>query len=192
MLGASENPSLHAKAAESYGLLLFVRHLLSEHLADFEERADRAMCDKAKHLCEASKAAVRFEETFAKPIRHVSRREAEQALGSYKRFLRFYSQAGLNLLPKCHLMFHLIQRCLSKGNPKRYSTYRDESFNGVVARIARSSHRRTWMNVIHWKCQSVHMKSHERVRKSELFAKVFKSKRCACWCSKPISAQELN
>ena len=168
MLGGSENPSLHAKAAESYGLLLFIRHLLCKHLGDFEKLRDRAMRDKAKLLCEASTAAVLFEETFAKSTRRVSRLEAEQALGSYKRFLRFYHEAGGSMLPKCHLMFHLIQRSLFKGNPKRYTTYKDESFNGVLARIARSSHRRTWANVIHWKAQSVHMKNHELLRQSGL------------------------
>lgn len=168
MIGASESPSLHAKAAESYGLLLFVRHVLDDHRKDFE-KLPADMRDKARRLSEASKAAVQFEDTFAKSARRISRQEAGQALGAYCRFLRFYSEAGGNLLPKCHLMLHLIQRTLLKGNPKRYSTYRDESFNGVIARIARSCHRRTWLNVIHWKCQSVHAKKHALVRQSGLF-----------------------
>ena len=53
--------------------------------------------------------------------------------------------------PKFHLMFHCIQRAVSQGNPRFSSTYRDESLNGVIARIARSCHRRTWQAMVHHK-----------------------------------------
>ena len=53
-------------------------------------------------------------------------------------------RAGLALLPKCHMMYHMIQRAVRKGNPRMYSTYIDESLNGVIARVCRSVHRRGW------------------------------------------------
>ena len=87
-------------------------------------------------------------------------------------FLSFFSKAEGPLTSKCHFMFHLIQRSLYKGNPKKYSTYRDESFNGLIARIARSCHRRTWANVIHWKCQALHKKSHDYVLAGNTFKKI--------------------
>lgn len=74
------------------------------------------------------------------------------------------------LPPKCHFMIHLIQRALFKGNPCKYGTYRDESFNGLIAKIARACHRRTWANVIHWKCQGLH-KKHRNLATAKMFQK---------------------
>ena len=55
----------------------------------------------------------------------------------------------------------MIQRALHRGNPRLYSTYRDESLNGIIAKIARSAHRRTWSNVIHFKRNIFHQKNLE-------------------------------
>ena len=171
MLGSSESPSLHAKAAESHGLALFVKHLFEAHLEDFKRNLPEAAARKAKFLLEASKAASKLDSVFACETRHLSRNQVQEALSAYSRFLSFYSKAEGPLVPKTHFMYHLIQRSLFKGNPRKYSTYRDESFNGQIAKIARSCHRRTWANIIHWKCQGLHDKNHQKVLKSDLFSK---------------------
>ena len=52
------------------------------------------------------------------------------------------------LLEKSYLLIHLIIEARHTGNPCFYSTYRDESFNGVLAKIARATHRLDWYHGI--------------------------------------------
>lgn len=170
MIGASDSPSLHAKAAESKGLLLFTEHLFERHLNAFTQKLDPSLARRGKLIREAAVSAVCLENAFATEARVVTRAQAQAALDAYIRFVRFYVDAGGPLVPKHHWMLHLLQRVVPKGNPKKYSTYRDESFNGMLARIARLCHRRTWMNIVHWKCQCLHDTAHKQVCASELFS----------------------
>ncbi|CAK9016517.1 unnamed protein product [Durusdinium trenchii] len=172
MLGSTDAPSLHAKAAESHGLALFVRQLLERRMGDFEQCLPRADARQGKFLLEASKAASELDVVFGVESRRLTRNQVHRALGCYSRFLSFYNKAGGPLVPKTHFMVHLIQRSLYKGNPRKYSTYRDESLNGQIAKIARSCHRRTWANIIHWKTQALHDKCHARLIASEKFQKL--------------------
>ena len=170
MLGTTDRPQLHAKAAESHGLLKFMACLLNSHLGRFQSWGEESY-RKAKFLKEAAGAAVRFDEVFQTQHRRLNRSELQRAFNSYIRFLSFYRKSGGPLLPKCHFMIHLVQRARFKGNPKMYSTYRDESFNGLIAKIARSCHRRTWANAVHWKCHALHQKNHTKVINSNFFNK---------------------
>ncbi len=171
MLGTADSPSLHAKAAESHGLVQFVHYFFEKHMDSFSTKLTVDLARKGKFILEAARAAMKLDTVFSSESRKLPREEVQKALGFYSRFLSFYSKAGGPLVPKTHFMVHLIQRSLFKGNPKKYSTYRDESFNGMIAKIARSCHRKTWSNVIHWKCQSLHNKNHSKVRKSKIFEK---------------------
>ena len=48
-------------------------------------------------------------------------------------------------------MYHLLQGSLIKGIPRMYTTYADESYNGVIARVCRSVHRRGWALAVYRK-----------------------------------------
>ena len=167
MLGTEDRPALGAKAAESHGLLEFVGSFLTSHLRRLETLGDEKR-RKAKYLVEATNAALNLDLVFQSGKRKTSRGESQKAFNHFTKFLSFYSKAGGPLTPKCHFMLHLIQRTVYKGNPRMYTTYRDESFNGLIAKIARSCHRRTWMNAIHWKCRELHCKNHKKVIKDLL------------------------
>ena len=160
MIGQASNPSLSAKAAESHGLVSFIAYLFEKHLPRFESLTHE-MARKSKMLFEAAKAALQVDSVFKAESRMLSREELQHAFWAYCRFLKFYEMAGGPVIPKCHFMLHVIQRSIYKGNPRKYSTYRDESFNGVIAKVARSCHRRTWQNAIHFKCRAVHQKKHQ-------------------------------
>ena len=160
MIGQSSNPSLSAKAAASHGLVSFIAYLLEKNLPAFQTLShERAR--KGKVLFEAAKAALQVDSVFKAVSRKLSRRELQLAFGAYCRFLKFYEEGGGPIIPKCHFMLHMIQRASHKGNPRLYSTYRDESFNGTIAKVARSCHRRTWQNAIHFKCRAIHKKKHK-------------------------------
>lgn len=165
MIGTADHPVLGAKAAESHGLLKFVHWLFERHLGRFNRLAE-AKKRKAKLIQESVKAALLLDSIFQKESRSFTRDDSERAFSAYTRFLSFFLKAGGNHTPKCHFMVHMIQRTQFKGNPRLYSTYRDETFNGLIAKVARSCHRRTWANVVHWKCNALHQKNHQKVIKN--------------------------
>lgn len=165
MLGAEDRPVLGAKAAESHGLLKFVDWLFDRRLVRFNGLVPEKK-RKAKSVQESVKAALLLDSIFQKESRTFTRDDSEKAFSAYKRFLSFFLKAGGNHTPKCHFMMRVIQRTQFKGNPRLYSTYRDETFNGLIAKVARSCHRRTWANVVHWKCNALHEKNHQKVIKN--------------------------
>ena len=72
---------------------------------------------------------------------------------AFSRHVHLYLRTGGTCLPKYHLMMHMLHRVAIHGNPSSYSTYRDESLNGVLAKIARSCHRSAFGFGCHWKYQ---------------------------------------
>ena len=157
MLGNQETFSLTAKAAESHGLLRFVHWLLQKHQAEFDNLPE-AKSRQLTQLRAASQAALEMDTVLQSPERPFNREQCQGLFRYYVRFLVLYMRAGGVYRPKCHQLLHMIQRAQFKGNPRLYSTYRDESLNGTVAQIARSAHRRSWANIIHWKLSMYHQK----------------------------------
>ena len=75
----------------------------------------------------------------------------QELLDSYLHHVTLFSRCGGRLRPKHHMMFHLIEQCDKIGAPEVRATYRDESLNGVIARIAQSCHRNHFGEVAHAK-----------------------------------------
>ena len=75
----------------------------------------------------------------------------QQMLDLYLRFTRLYFDAGGDLKPKHHQLIHMFQRIWLHGNPRFTQTYRDESLNGIIGKIARSCHYRTFQRLTHHK-----------------------------------------
>ena len=156
MLGNQETYGLQAKAAESHGLLKFVLWLLEKYSDEFEKLPEETSRPLAI-LKAATQAANSMDDIL------LSRMQCQHLMQHYLRFLTLYLKAGGVWRPKCHLPLHLIQRAMVQGDPRLYSTYRDESLNGVIAKIARSAHRSTWGNVIHFKCCILNQRSLEAI-----------------------------
>jgi hypothetical protein len=147
MLGQQHDPTLNAKAAEIHGVLLFVIELLEEHIGSFKED----MSDKATYLLQAGRCAREFDNILNSSGRLVSEEVQTNLFHNYMRHVMFYDRAGGKLHPKHHLMIHLIQRVVKLGNPKLYASYRDESLNGVVARLAQNVHSAAFGDQIHFR-----------------------------------------
>ena len=157
MLGGEDNPCFNAKAAETHGLLDFCVQLLQDHmdmLRTIDTCAATAQC-----LLGAGKAAQDFERILKTSKRKLDDEALESMFSAYYRFASLYARAEGNVVGKIHLMFHMIIGARKKGNPRFYSTYRDESFNGVLAKIARGTHRLDWYKGI-FKKVSVFNKFH--------------------------------
>ena len=158
MIGNQDTYNLSAKAAESHGLLKFVLSLLHKYSDEFAKQQDH-LARKLALLTAAAEAAHAMDDVLMLEFRQFTRHHCQMLLQLYLRFLTLYLKAGGVWRPKCHLLVHMIQRAADRGNPRLYSTYRDESLNGTIAKIARSAHRRTWSNVIHFKCGIFHQKN---------------------------------
>ena len=144
MLGKRTNPELSAKAAETVGLLDFAVELCRDHGHLFPN-------NQGELLYASGKAALDFNRIMREAPRVLSRGQQEAMMTTYLRFTALFDRAGGKLTPKFHLMIHLIQQCGVRGNPRFYPTYRDESINGVIAKLARSSHRSTFADTVHAK-----------------------------------------
>ena len=150
MLGKRASPELKAKAAETRGLLDFAVELLEKHAARFHDRHGPKN-PKTLHECllASGKAAQQVENIINRGDREMNRETQQTLFFHYIRHVNFYTRAGGKLTPKHHLMVHMIQRIGRRGNPRFYATYRDESLNGIIGNIAKTSHRLTFCQTIH-------------------------------------------
>ena len=144
---------LKAKAAETHGLLAFVVSMLAKYkvqLSTTGSEQDHLFFELSRH---AGESAMAFDDVMARHGRDISAQTAGEMLMHYDRFIVLCNRAGFPLLPKAHLMYHCIQRAVFQGNPRTYSTYADESYNGAIARVCRSVHRRGWAWAVYRKLQ---------------------------------------
>ena len=132
------------------GLLEFVVESLTEHMQDFQQ-AGGVRYMKAQCLLAAGEAAMAFNSELRQHSRLVPREGQERLWASYMKHVTFFLRAGGQIKPKHHQMFHCIQRIHSHGNPLHYHTFKDESLNGVIAKIARSCHRTNFGLSVHMK-----------------------------------------
>ena len=143
MLGSPARPELNAKAAESNGLLDFAVDLLAKNI--------EALGDDARGLLEACRSALQVHNIMRTTPKEMTRADAEMLMHAYVRHASLFERAGGRLAPKHHLMAHCVQQTLVHGNPRFHHTYRDESLNGVIAKIARTSARATFASTTHYK-----------------------------------------
>lgn len=92
--------------------------------------------------------AVKFNELIKSDTREVSQQEQTAMKLSFARLFVLFERAGGNITPKFHLMRHSINQAAVYGAPKYFATYVDESFNGVIASIARNCHKLTWAETL--------------------------------------------
>ena len=106
---------------------------------------------RSKLWLEAGRAAKSFELSIAQADDVVSCKLRQTMFDSYMRFVTLFDRGGGSLKPKHHAILHLVLETASRGNPRLYSTYRNESLNGILARVARSCHRSCWETRVHEK-----------------------------------------
>eukprot|EP00973_Karenia_brevis_P079209 10990891-Karenia_brevis.AAC.1 len=147
MLGDESDPCLACKGAEAHGLLGFGIFLLEKFMNKFRGRS--AMIHfEAQLLLESGKAAQKLDDMFEALPPDVSLENAQKMLGLFLRHVTLFQRAGGFLVPKHHLMIHAVQKISRLGNPRFTSCYHDESLNGVLAKISRSTHKWTWAEAL--------------------------------------------
>lgn len=98
----------------------------------------------ARLILETYKEATAFEQVLHTSPRDMDEPSRQRALFHYSRFIVLYDRCGGGLTPKFHLLVHQVQEYEYFGNCRFYHTYADESFNSLIAKIARACHRRSW------------------------------------------------
>ena len=138
---------LKCKAAETHGLLGFVVETLDKYR---NELAGTLAFDL---LASAGHSALDFDAVLSAHDRSMPIESCRELFSHYNRFIVLCDRAAVPLLPKAHMMYHCVQRSRDKGNPRMYSTYMDESYNGAIARVCRSVHRRNWALAVYRKLE---------------------------------------
>lgn len=131
MLGTPNNRNLKAKAAQTWGLLLF----LLDSLLKYDGRVENGA-----YLREAGCELEGIVRHFRALGWSVPWRDHQQLVERYKRHLAIMEPL-LDAAPKHHLMVHLLDRAGYQGNPARYSTFADESLNKELKKVLRLCHQ---------------------------------------------------
>ena len=111
----------------------------------------RNVASRAMYLLAAGKAALHLDDLFKTQPRPLEWAVRQQMLDVYLSFVHLYHRGGGDLKPKHHQLVHMLQKCNRHGNPRFYQTYRDESLNGLIAKIAASCHFNSFQSVVHFK-----------------------------------------
>ena len=139
MLGKPSDPSLSAKGAETLSLLEFTIAEL-ERLMPKIRLLSESKCFVGGCLAAAGKAANQFEAILHDSPRNMPLDARVKLFNAYMQFFSLFIRSGGSAKPKFHMMLHCIKRTANLPNPLFYHNYRDESLNGVIAKIARSVH----------------------------------------------------
>lgn len=140
MLGDLSAPKLKAKAAECRGMLPFAAELLGEHVS--------SMGDRGRFLLLAARSLIRIYQLLRENPRVMPHDVRTELMDQMLRMLHSYKEAGGHLVPKHHLMFHLIRNVSEHGNARAYHCFYDESLNGKIAKIASKLHPRTFAETV--------------------------------------------
>ena len=99
----------------------------------------------------------------------MTRAQIQTMYDDVKMILAGWEAAGVPLVPKMHLLFHMVERAQTQGNPRFYGTFLDESLNRTLRDLVRTSHRNVWVQRIfhrfRW-VESKRCKRHRDIRES--------------------------
>ena len=139
MFGKSNSPSCNLHAAETNTFLLYIVHLIGQHVDDLPMgrlalRVGRGLCQQISCL---------------KPHSYVLSNDVIQCLhDATTDHLLAVSRRGFHEVPKHHFSMHWAHRSHVTGNPLKHTTFEDEHINGVVKPIANKAHKLRWSETV--------------------------------------------
>ena len=135
LIGTRKAPDLKTKAGETGVLVRWATDLCQRHARSMK---------LGDELLAAGECLLEYMAILKEHDRIVPRSACQRLLDLCTRHISLLQLAQLPLVPKHHLMVHLTLRIPTRGNPRFYSTFLDESLNAALAKIAGASHRTTW------------------------------------------------
>ena len=137
LIGSGAPPCIDAKAMHSRMLFLFSIVLLSK----IESRLQGQVRESAKGLLRASECLQKWYGIIQKPTTIIPETDCKNAIRLARKHCTLWSaHSGHSCKPKHHALVDMSRQMRKFGNPSKFSTYNDESFNGLAARLARSVH----------------------------------------------------
>ena len=103
-----------------------------------------AISDQAASLLEAARALVAMVQVWEREGTNMSPSATQQCFDHWVVFLRHTAEVEDVHIPKRHLVAHLLSQMAQFGNPRRYSTWRDESLNRVFKAACRTTSQVTF------------------------------------------------
>jgi len=128
MVGEPSNPKFKFKAAETWGLTLFLVDILGRYGDELGPDASR--------LLAAGQAVRDMCLVFDTSGRMLGEAALVECWNLYKRFCALTPECGH--LPKRHQILHLLKDAIRFGNPRFYANWTDESKNHVLKRCCRT------------------------------------------------------
>ena len=135
VLGPFLNPDFKGKAAESRGLLKFATQV-AQRLAPRDH--------KMYLLAKSGALLCRFMQILKQESRRVPVDKQIELMRCAVQHILLFRAAGGICTPKYHRLPHIVRAIWFSGNPSFYSTYEDESENGMIAIVCSKVHGDTF------------------------------------------------
>ena len=142
MLGSISDRKLKTKGAETWGVLLFIEHILSD-----EGRRARVGAN-ADELLEATQCLIQMVHIMNACGINMAQEQIEMMLGAWKRFLSLTEDVQELQTPKRHAMSHMILDSGFLGNPRCYANWVDESLNKLLKACCRKVSQTTFEEMV--------------------------------------------
>ena len=136
MVGEPSNQKLGTKGAETWGLLLFLREELRRHVA--------RLGGEGPVLAQAAESLVVMIEIFDSNGVLLPPACVQGCWDAYLRFLDLTQGYEDQLIPKRHLVLHMLRRLDHFGNPRFYAEWYDESLNKTLKGCCRKVSQATF------------------------------------------------
>jgi len=136
MTGGPTNKVLKLKAAECWSFLLFLHDLLSE--------ARNRLPIEAARLIRAADCLIRLVYIFKLNPPTIPDAAIDECFSLYGTFLDLTNHLEECLIPKRHLVIHMLERLPDFGNPECDSNWYDEHLNKLLKNACRSVSQATF------------------------------------------------
>ena len=142
MIGSSADRKLKTRAAETWGVLLFLVETFSAH------RESGRLGPDADRMLEAAKCLVDLVTIMKSSDWAMAAVEVGSLLESWKRFCALTNDQESLRTPKRHIMWHFVVMAGYLGNPRYYANWRDESLNKVLKAACRDVSQATFEQTV--------------------------------------------
>jgi hypothetical protein len=138
MVGENSDRKLKVKGAEAWGMLLFVCDMLSAHLPRMPPESG------ARGHLEAGRSLVGFVQELSKHPCKVPLPGVQACLNLIIRHFTLTAHIEDLLIPKRHMVLHMVLDIPYKGNPVSYANWIDESDNRTLKACCRTTSQLTF------------------------------------------------
>ena len=135
MIGSRATNSLKTKAAETWGLTLFLIQMVEKYRGPIG--------GAAAPVLEAGRCLERYIRILKSQGTNMTPDAVQEATMTWVHHLNLIAPFDI-FLPKHHLMLHVNHRAILQGNPWMYTTFLDESLNKELKKCLRLCHQSTF------------------------------------------------